>query len=187
MSRVFIILILLISSPLIQAQETEDHYELIINESLIESTLSSLTDSTYLVLLNAYGRLGIDISKISNKELYLKAIDWLGVKYKYGHNSKNGIDCSGFVKNMVSGLLVDKLWGGSRDIYRQCKPIDKSQLAEGDLVFFKVNKPYISHVGIYLQNNKFIHATVREGVIISDLYEEYYQRYYYDSCRLDKL
>ncbi len=185
MSRVFIVLILLFSSSLVLAQEVDS---LQIHEgSLIDKVFYTPSDSIYVVLLNAYGGAGIDISKISNQELYLKAIDWLGVKYKFGHNSKKGIDCSGFVKNMVSGLYVESLWGASRDIYRQCKPIDKGQLTEGDLVFFKVNKPYISHVGIYLQNNKFIHATVREGVIISDLYEEYYQRYYYDSCRLEKL
>ena len=151
----------------------------------VEEELTDASDSLDNILLKFYGSSGIDISKINQKALYLKAIDWLGVKYIYGQNAKSGVDCSGLVKRIATGLLVDTLQGGSNDIYHQCKPIDKSLLAEGDLVFFKINKPNISHVGIYLQNNKFIHATVTGGVIISDLNEKYYQKYYFDSCRLE--
>lgn len=183
MNRFWVTLAFLIFPLLIIAQPIT--LQLLSEQLQVEEELTSIADSLDNVLLKFYGGSGIDISKINDKQLYLKAIDWLGVKYIYGHSAKNGVDCSGFVKSIATGLLVDKLQGGSNEIYHQCKPIDKGLLAEGDLVFFKINKPHISHVGIYLQNNKFIHATVKEGVIISDLSEKYYQRYYFDSCRLE--
>ena len=68
--------------------------------------------------------------------------------------------------------------GSSASIYHQCSAISKDKLKEGDLVFFKIDSKEISHVGIYLQNNKFIHATTKAGVMIDDLNEEYYRKYF---------
>ncbi len=76
------------------------------------------------------------------------------------------------------------LSGGSTDIWTQVKPIEKSDLQEGDILFFKIKKGKISHVGIYLGNNKFAHASVAEGVIISDLDEAYYKKYFYKGGRI---
>ena len=63
-------------------------------------------------------------------------------------------------------------------MYNQCKHISKQELQEGDLVFFRIDSKDISHVGIYLQNNKFVHATTKAGVMIDDLDEEYYKKYF---------
>jgi lipoprotein Spr len=59
------------------------------------------------------------------------------------------------------------------------KPLKKSQLREGDLVFFKIRKRRVSHVGVYLSHNRFIHASVHDGVVISDLDEPYYKKYFF--------
>jgi hypothetical protein len=142
---------------------------------------SATTDSSLTV---AYAKYGIDISEVACRALYSKALEWMGVPYRYGSSSTKSIDCSGLVKKLTIGLLVEELRGGSRDIYQQCDPIDRSMLSEGDLVFFKIRKSQISHVGIYLQNNKFIHATVQRGVIISDLDEPYYKTYFFGAARL---
>jgi lipoprotein Spr len=75
----------------------------------------------------------------------------------------------------VYGLQID---GGSASIYTKVQHIAREELREGDLVFFNIRKGRISHVGMYLSNDKFVHATVRSGVIISDLKEAYYQRYF---------
>lgn len=76
------------------------------------------------------------------------------------------------------------LTGSAKDIYRKIKPIKKTELREGDLVFFKIKKGKISHVGIYLGQNKFAHASTKSGVTISDLSEPYYSKYFYQAGRI---
>jgi lipoprotein Spr len=110
--------------------------------------------------------------------------DWKGTPYRYGGNSRKGIDCSGFVSLLYDSVYRIRLEGGSADIYRKMVPIDKAALSEGDLVFFKIHKRRISHVGLYLSNDKFIHATTRGGVMINDLKEPYYRRYFYSAARI---
>jgi lipoprotein Spr len=58
-------------------------------------------------------------------------------------------------------------------------------MEEGDLVFFKIEGNQVSHIGVYLQNNKFVHATTKKGVIINDLDELYYKKYYFKSGRIN--
>ena len=101
--------------------------------------------------------------------LYYKVYDWLGTLYKYAGETKKGIDCSGFVTRMYEEAYCISLSGGSRDIFTTVKPVDRCDLKEGDMVFFKIKKGQISHVGIYLGNNKFAHASVQSGVIISEV------------------
>lgn len=116
--------------------------------------------------------------------LYYQVYDWLGTKYKYAGRSKKGIDCSGFVSTMYKNTYCINLMGGSRDIWPAVKPIEKDDLIEGDILFFKIKKGQISHVGVYLGNNKFAHASVHSGVIISDLNEEYYKKYFFKGGRI---
>ena len=116
--------------------------------------------------------------------LYYQVYDWVGTRYKYAGKSKKGIDCSGFVNEMYKCAYCINLSGGSRDIWPTVKPIEKEDLQEGDILFFKIKKGQISHVGVYLGNNKFAHASVHSGVIISDLNEEYYKKYFYKGGRL---
>ncbi|MFZ5553905.1 MAG: C40 family peptidase [Bacteroidota bacterium] len=120
----------------------------------------------------------------SRLDLYREIYGWLGVKYKYAGLTKSGVDCAGFVKNICNPVYGTKLSGSAGDHFNRCIPIEREDLEEGDLVFFKINKTYISHIGIYLGNGKFAHAAVHGGVMINDLSEEYYNKYYYISGRL---
>jgi lipoprotein Spr len=72
----------------------------------------------------------------------------------------------------------------SRQQFKYVKPISKTQLKTGDLVFFKIKTKNISHVGVYLSNNKFIQSS-KSGVNIASLEDTYYKKYYYKSGRLD--
>jgi lipoprotein Spr len=85
---------------------------------------------------------------------------------------------------MYKDVYCIQLSGGSRDIYPLVIPVEKSDLQEGDILFFKIKKGQISHVGVYLGNNKFAHAAVNGGVIVSDLDEDYYKRYFYKGGRM---
>jgi lipoprotein Spr len=116
--------------------------------------------------------------------LYYQVYDWIGTKYKYSGCTKNGIDCSGFVSELYRNVYCIDLPGGSSDIWSKVNPIEKSDLMEGDILFFKIKKGQISHVGIFLGNNKFAHASVKKGVMISDLEEEYYKKYFFKGGRI---
>lgn len=124
---------------------------------------------------------------ITNKKLYQEVESWLGTPYKYGGQSKNGVDCSGLVVEIYKKVYEKKLYRSSNDIYnKNCRPIKKNQLREGDLVFFITakNSKRINHIGLYLNNNQFIHSTTKKGVIITDLSEEYYKNRFVGAGRV---
>lgn len=104
---------------------------------------------------------------------------WYGTKYRMGGLDKNGIDCSGFALTYMSYFYNISLPRSSVEQYHFASPISKSELKEGDLVFFKIaRKKEVSHVGVYLTNGKFAHASTSNGVIISDLNEPYYLQHF---------
>lgn len=127
--------------------------------------------------------LGVDASRIDNEKLYLFIDEWYGVPYKYGGKSKTGVDCSGFTCILYKEALGKPLQGSAAGLYELCKTVKKDDLEEGDLVFFKINGDKISHVGVYLQNNKFVHASTKKGIIINDLDEPYYKKYFFKGGR----
>ena len=119
-----------------------------------------------------------------NSQLQNYIQDWIGVPYKYGGLSKRGIDCSGFTLTIYSEVYNYKLPRTALDQFKTGRKINASLLTEGDLVFFRgVRGTGIDHVGIYLENNKFIHASTSAGVIISDLSEKYYNTRFVGACR----
>lgn len=119
---------------------------------------------------------GYQVSEIDNERLFDCVDLWSGTRYKLAGGDEDGIDCSRFVMmvyNYVYGIHID---GTSAELYARCKPVSKSELKEGNLVFFRTSRKRVSHVGIYLGDNKFAHASTSSGIIISDLNEPYYQK-----------
>ncbi|MDP4267721.1 MAG: NlpC/P60 family protein, partial [Bacteroidota bacterium] len=108
---------------------------------------------------------------------------WLGTPHVMGGKSRRGIDCSGFVIKVYEKIYSFRFKGGAGDILRKVKPVKKTELKEGDLLFFK-KKGIIYHVGLYLSNNKFIHSASKYGVMVNDLTENYYRKYFYSAGRL---
>lgn len=127
--------------------------------------------------------LDIEVEKLTNRKLIDFVDQWWGVPYRIGGTTKSGIDCSGFVRGLVAETYGLDLPRSSREQAQYCKRIEKSQVKEGDLVFFSSGR-HISHVGMYLTNNKFVHASTSMGVIISDLDEPYWKRRYSYAGRL---
>ena len=127
--------------------------------------------------------MGVALSTTSNVKLFQFVYDWVGTPYHFGGDSRKGIDCSAFTKELYSKVFNLTIKRNSRDIFSMVSPVRKDELQEGDLVFFKIHSRSISHVGIYLGNNKFAHASSR-GVAINSLDDGYYSRYFYKGGRL---
>ncbi|MGJ7032903.1 C40 family peptidase [Niabella hirudinis] len=112
-------------------------------------------------------------NSISNNDLLETMDDWYGTRYQYGGTTKYGIDCSAFTREMYRGAYGIELPRTAREQYGRVRKISSTELQEGDLLFFNTTGG-VSHVGMYLGNNKFVHASTSRGVTISDLYEAYY-------------
>jgi hypothetical protein len=136
----------------------------------------------YSILLN------IEIEQLANFSLYKFIENWWGTPYKMGGTTKQGIDCSGFVSQLFSSVYGMNVPRNSSAQQQFAVPINKNQIQEGDLVFFNTNRrkkrDYVSHVGIYLHNNKFVHASTSSGVMISDLTESYWEKHFVDTRRV---
>ena len=116
--------------------------------------------------------------------LQLFIADWEGVPHRMGGMSKKGVDCSGFTI-----LLCKEVYGHqfasrrSEDLFGECQPLKRDELEEGDLVFFKIGSRRINHVGVYLGDGNFAHASSSKGVMISSLSEAYYDKYFFKGGR----
>jgi lipoprotein Spr len=155
---------------------------LLAEESDSSTTIESQIDTA--AALAFFEANGISMDSCTNKQLYFEVYNWIGTPYHYAGKSKRGIDCSGFSCKIYEGVFGTSLLGSSRSIYKTTKPVKLANAQEGDLVFFKIKKNKISHIGIYLQNGKFAHASSSRGVMISDLSESYYKRAFYKVGRL---
>ncbi len=127
-----------------------------------------------------YKNRGIILSKNYNVECRKKVVNtarkYIGVRYKYGGSTSKGFDCSGFVYKVYLNACRIKL---PRTAHEQAKYVKKTRSPkEGDLVFFKINSFWkIDHVGIYIGDGKFIHASSSKGVTISNLSSPYYKKH----------
>src|SRR6202000_1095160 len=127
--------------------------------------------------------MGVALSATSNMKLFHFVYDWIGTPYHFGGHTKKGIDCSGFTKELYSEVFNLDIKRSSRDIFSMVSPVSKTELKEGDLVFFKIHSRSITHIGIYLGDGRFAHASMK-GVAISNLDDPYYNRYFYKGGRL---
>ena len=140
----------------------------------------------YQELARASLRLGIDIDMKDNHALYVESGHWIGVPYRGGGTTKRGVDCSGLTSAIYKKVYRKSLERNSDDQRKKdCRKVKKSKLKEGDLVFFHNGrkKKRATHVGIYLKDRKFIHASTSQGVIISRLDEEYWDKHWLSGGR----
>ena len=133
----------------------------------------------YAILLNT------EVEQLQDNRLLEHVDEWYGTPYRYGGTTKSGIDCSAFVQAVYLSAFALSLPRTARDQYRNSHIISATEMKTGDLVFFNTSGG-ISHVGIYLQNNKFIHASTSQGVTISDMFDPYYLRRFIGIGRIEK-
>ena len=122
------------------------------------------------------GVLNVPEKAINNLLLYEFIDEWYGVAYRLGGHDKTGTDCSGFSTNLYDVVYGISLPRTSNEQYNSCRRIvHPDEMKEGDLVFFGTPSR-IHHVGIYLMNRYFVHASTSEGVTISSLEDPYWKR-----------
>lgn len=131
-------------------------------------------------------KLGIEVTNSDNKQLYAAIEDWYGTPYQYGGCTKKGVDCSCFVGNIYKTVYGITLKRVAHEIYEASTPVAKSNLKEGDFVFFTNNNKRVSHVGIYLKDGMFAHSSTSRGVMISKLDNSYWKQHFYKGGRVKK-
>lgn len=138
--------------------------------------LSSCGSRKPMVKPNSSSAANNAMSHLKSKQLYRFINDWTGVRYRLGGLDKRGIDCSGFaflLQKDIYGISLPRI---SRDQARTIKEKSISQLKEGDLIFFSFGGGAVDHVGIYLNDTYFVHASTTRGVVVDDLSLPAYQK-----------
>jgi lipoprotein Spr len=145
--------------------------------ALIES--ASATQLKFSILLNT------EVEQVQNLALFSLIDEWYGSRYELGGSTKEGIDCSAFVQVVYAQLFQIAMPRTAREQYSACRKISRTEVKQGDLLFFNT-RGGVSHVGIYLQNNKFVHAASSGGVMISDVFEDYWVKHFVGAGRYEK-
>jgi murein DD-endopeptidase len=115
-----------------------------------------------------------------------RAQQLLGVRYRYGGSDpRNGFDCSGFVRYVFREMPVPELPRASAAMIKIAGGMEvaRDALEPGDLLFFKIRRNVISHVAIYLGDDRFIHAPSRGGTVRVETLDEPYWRKHYAGAR----
>jgi cell wall-associated NlpC family hydrolase len=123
-------------------------------------------------------------SKIDRDKMGRIVDSFLGTPYEYGGESKSGIDCSGLVRQVYRQYAGFDLPHDTKKLYQLVKKVNRDDLAYGDLVFFSDGWFSVSHVGIYLDDGKFAHASETSGVRVSSLDDEQFRKTYRGARRV---
>ena len=148
------------------------------SKNIITDTSKSTSKSSGTIKERYASLLNVKEKDLDNEKLYRFIDSWIGVPYKNGGMDKKGVDCSGFTIILAKDIYNKQLPRNARYMAEDVKRKFEKDLKEGDLVFFDFDGQKFNHVGIYLQNNKFVHASTSKGVIISDLKDPWYYKYF---------
>ena len=141
-----------------------------------------ITPEEYKKLIQADEVLSENDVKDMNQEIMDFYVEWKHVKYRFGGNSKKGIDCSAFTQRIYKEKFDIKIPRSTRTQVKVGKEVKRSELELGDLIFFKTGK-IDRHVGVYMGNGDFMHASIK-GVKFSKVDKPFYKKAYWTSRRI---
>ena len=143
------------------------------------SSTKNKSEKSSSKIINQYADLmAVSPKSIKNKKLYEFIEDWKGTKYEFGGLNKRGIDCSGLVFLAYRDVYGKQIPRNTSQQLEIIKRKYEGQLKEGDLVFFDYDNKKFSHVGIYLQNGYYFHASSRKGVMVAKLKDPFTYKYF---------
>jgi len=121
---------------------------------------------------------------VDRDRVLLDIVDLLGTPYRYGGTDRDGMDCSGFTSRVYREAALPSLSRSTREQFRQGRPVQRDSLRFGDLVFFNTTGDSPSHVGLFIEDDVFAHASVSFGVTLSSLKSTYYKQRYIGARRV---
>ena len=121
---------------------------------------------------------------VNRDQMLFDIISYLRVPYRYGGTSRTGIDCSAFTSVILTDARGISLPRSASGQFAVGAKVAKQDLRFGDLVFFRTLGRRVSHVGIFLENDVFVHASVSDGVTFSSLESKYYKNRYAGARRV---
>lgn len=116
------------------------------------------------------------------QELRAEVKRWEGTPHRWGGTDRSGVDCSGLVMVLYQDLFGLRLPRTTSEQVNAGEPVRPDELRTGDLVFFRPAKS--QHVGIYLSNGEFAHASASRGVMVSNIHDRYWQNAYWTAQRV---
>ncbi len=143
-------------------------------------------------LVRASRALGFDIDYKDDHRLYTESASWLATPYRYGGNDRSGVDCSGLTRSLYATCYHTDIPRQSQQQYDDCdNHVRRHRLKPGDLVFFRQpgtrrRRHKVNHVGIYLKDGLFLHASSSRGVMVSRLDDDYWQKLWLKGGRYQK-
>jgi peptidoglycan endopeptidase LytF len=157
-------------------------------DTRVKSARNEQAAAQYISQLRSQNLISEDMSQSTRLRLVEAGFKMIGVRYRRsGGSEETGFDCSGLVKNLFSKFDID-LPRSSREQYEQGEQIDRDKLEVGDLVFFSSGGTRPTHVGIYVGEDKFLHAAIKaRQVIVSDLSKFWYTMRYLGARRIADL
>ncbi|MES2560151.1 MAG: NlpC/P60 family protein [Bacteroidota bacterium] len=129
-------------------------------------------------------KLNLPLTDSDNVKLYSFVADWLGTPHQMGKCTKEAVDCSCYVRLMYEEVYGKTIPRSSKEMFDASSRLNNEELQEGDLVFFNIKTSKVSHVGVYLKEGWFAHVSTSKGVMINNLSEKYYAKYYLRGGRL---
>ena len=129
-------------------------------------------------------KMNVEVERLANRDLYKFIESWWGTPYRMGGSTQKGVDCSAFTQTLMSVIYRLQIPRTAREQKASSTVIDEDELREGDLVFFNTRGRGVSHVGIYLMDNQFVHASSSSGVMISSLNDNYWHKRFINAGRV---
>jgi cell wall-associated NlpC family hydrolase len=128
----------------------------------------------------------MEVEHIADSYLFNFIEEWWAVKYRYGGTTKRGVDCSSYTGQLFQSVYGISLPRTARLQYGATARVNRNDLQEGDLVFFNTIGG-VSHVGVYVGNDRFTHSSCSHGVTVSSLNDPYYSRKFISGGRITKV
>lgn len=145
-----------------------------LEDEITEPIVSATIEESEYIINKLSSVTGIN----TKKEKFLhELVSFLNTPYEYGGQSRTGIDCSAFTQKVFKNSLNVSIPRTAREQYKTWQIFnDENKLKFGDLIYFDTSTRYFpGHVGIYLDDNLFAHASSSHGVIVSSLTNDYYR------------